>query len=155
MLTGLALVCLRAGWHWICQTWGKLLITSHRSRPYSPPCYQNLATKPMTVSYLWQHATISYGSHKASRSKKKQAKAEALYWLIITFLYPLVPHPQSLVGEDLLACGSFVLLICHHASIHSTFMLIKELDFPILFLHSFPPVFHPQVHKIISSKIWL
>jgi len=90
---------------------------------------------------------------RQSQSKQKQAEAaaEALEWLIITFLYPLFPHPQSLIGEGLLACSSFVLLIGHHVSIHMTFTLIEELDFPIPFLRSFPPVFQPQVNKIISS----
>jgi len=39
-------VRLRAGWHWLCQTWGKLLAASHRSHPYRPPlpkpCHTNL-----------------------------------------------------------------------------------------------------------------
>jgi len=71
--------------------------------------------------------------------------------LIITFLYTPVPRPQSLIGEGLLACSSFVLLIGHHVSVHTTFTLIEELDLPILFLRSFPPVFQTQMYKIICS----
>jgi len=38
-------VYLRASWHCLYQTWGKLLTTPHRSHPYSSPGYQNLATQ--------------------------------------------------------------------------------------------------------------
>jgi len=57
---------------------------------------------------------------QASKAKEMQteaeAEAEALYWVSITFLYSLVPHPQNLIGEGLLAHGSFVLQIDHLAS---------------------------------------
>jgi len=53
---------------------------------------------------------------QASNAKEKQTEAEALYLVSITFLYSLVPHPQILIGEGLLASGSFVLLIDHLAS---------------------------------------
>ena len=36
----------RAGWHWLYQTWGKLLAASYRSHPLVAPCYQNLAMQP-------------------------------------------------------------------------------------------------------------
>ena len=66
---------------------------------------------------------------QSKQSKENQAEVQALEWSIITLSYPLVPHPQSLTGEGLLACSSFVILIGHHASVHMTFTLIKELDF--------------------------
>jgi len=50
-LIGLASVHLRAGWHWLCQTWGKLLETSHRSHHYSPPVTKTLPLKPTTSGY--------------------------------------------------------------------------------------------------------
>lgn len=36
-------VCPGTGWHWLCWTWGKLLATSHRSHPFSPPSTKYLA----------------------------------------------------------------------------------------------------------------
>jgi len=41
-------VRLRAGWHWLYQTLGKLLAASHRSHPYSPPTTKTLPRKPIT-----------------------------------------------------------------------------------------------------------
>ena len=42
-------VCLGASWHWLYQTWGKLLATSHRSHPCSsPPATKILPCKPNT-----------------------------------------------------------------------------------------------------------
>jgi len=51
-LMGLALasrwVHLRASWHWLYQTWGKLLAASHRIHPYSPPATKALPRKAIT-----------------------------------------------------------------------------------------------------------
>jgi len=43
-------VCLGAGWSWLCQTGGKLLATSHRNHPYSPPTAETLPCKPTTAT---------------------------------------------------------------------------------------------------------
>jgi len=43
-------VCLRAGWCWLYQTWGKLLAASHRSHPYCPPATKTLPCKPITTA---------------------------------------------------------------------------------------------------------
>jgi len=44
-------VRLRTGWHWLYQTWGKLLGASHRSHPYSPPTTKTLPRKPITICH--------------------------------------------------------------------------------------------------------
>jgi len=41
-------VCLSAGWHWLYQTWRKLLAASHRSHPCSPSATKTLPRKPHT-----------------------------------------------------------------------------------------------------------
>jgi len=41
-------VCLRAGWHWLYQAWGKLLAASQRSHTYSPPTTKTSPRKPIT-----------------------------------------------------------------------------------------------------------
>jgi len=47
------------GWHWLYQTWGKLLAASHRSHRYKPPRYQNLATQTQILLFcMWGIATI-------------------------------------------------------------------------------------------------
>jgi len=46
-------VCLRASWHWLYQTWGKLLAASHRSRPYSSPATKTSPRKPITPRYYF------------------------------------------------------------------------------------------------------
>ncbi|KAM9590949.1 uncharacterized protein ACIBXB_005997 [Morphnus guianensis] len=54
-------VRLRAGWHWLCRTQGKLPAASYRSHPCNPPPprYQNLATQnqyipPLTSQKCWR-----------------------------------------------------------------------------------------------------
>jgi len=44
-------VRLRAGWHWLYQTWGKLLAASHRRYHYSPAATKTLPRKPITAIY--------------------------------------------------------------------------------------------------------
>jgi len=52
---------LRAGWHWVYQTWGKLLAASHSSHLYSPhplpkPCHatsQHLLNKLLNIVYVF------------------------------------------------------------------------------------------------------
>jgi len=43
-------VCLRAGWHRLHQTRGKILAASHRNHPYSRPATTTLPRKPVTAS---------------------------------------------------------------------------------------------------------
>jgi len=45
-------VHLRAGWHWVYQTWGKVLTAAHRSHPCNPPATKTLPRKPITVAYF-------------------------------------------------------------------------------------------------------
>jgi len=86
---------------------------------------------------LWQHATVSYGSQKASmQSKRKQTEAEALYWVSVIFLYSFVPHSQNLIGEGLLTHGCFVLLIDHLASFTRPSRLARSWGLASLFLSS-------------------
>jgi len=42
-------VHLGASWHWLCQTWGKLLAAAHSSHPCSPPATKTSLSKPNTV----------------------------------------------------------------------------------------------------------
>jgi len=42
-------VHLRAGWHGLYQTWGKLLAASHRSHRYSPVATKTLPRKPTAI----------------------------------------------------------------------------------------------------------
>jgi len=44
-------VCIRAGWHWLYQMWGKLLAAPHRSHPYSTPTTKTLPRKPIKSIY--------------------------------------------------------------------------------------------------------
>lgn len=38
-------VHFRTGWHWLCPTWGQLLVSSHRSHPRNPPSTKTLPCK--------------------------------------------------------------------------------------------------------------
>jgi len=44
-------VPLRAGWHWLYQTWGKLLAASHRSHPCSSATTKTLPHKPISTCH--------------------------------------------------------------------------------------------------------
>jgi len=46
-------VCLGAGWRWLCVTWGKLLVISHRGHPCSPPATKILPCKRNTEKHTF------------------------------------------------------------------------------------------------------
>jgi len=56
-------VCRGVGWHWLYQTWGKLLAASHRSHRYTlpPTATKTLPCKPITrlSSFSWWSFVIS------------------------------------------------------------------------------------------------
>jgi len=62
-----------------------------------------------------RHNRLRQSKSKYAKQKKAD-RSRNTYWVSITFLYSLVPHPQNLIGEGLLAHGSFVLLTDHLAS---------------------------------------
>jgi len=45
-------VHFRGSWHWLYQTWGKLLSASYRSHPYSPAISKTLPRKRITVNQI-------------------------------------------------------------------------------------------------------
>lgn len=45
-------ICLGAGWHWLCQTRGKILAASHRSCHCNPTATKSLPCKPSGLSYM-------------------------------------------------------------------------------------------------------
>jgi len=56
-------VHLGACWHWLYQTWGKLLAASHRSHPYSPPATKALPCKASTMRKTDQAKLLRTAEH--------------------------------------------------------------------------------------------